>query len=88
MSGGPDSMALCVLAANWKTFGRNESDGIDGLLAIIVDHGLRVESGEEAILVSQRVSEMGKCGNFSLLLYVRLCRFGWFKLAECLDIEV
>ncbi|KAK6944970.1 tRNA(Ile)-lysidine/2-thiocytidine synthase, N-terminal [Dillenia turbinata] len=59
VSGGPDSMALCVLAANWKT----ECIGfVDGLLGIVVDHGLRAESGEEAILVSHRVSEMGiKC---------------------------
>ncbi|KAK7314467.1 hypothetical protein VNO77_32992 [Canavalia gladiata] len=64
VSGGPDSMALCVLTAGWKTSGANavstESDGfIDGLLAIIVDHGLRAESKEEANIVSNRVSEMG-----------------------------
>ncbi|XVF49186.1 hypothetical protein PTKIN_Ptkin03bG0248400 [Pterospermum kingtungense] len=63
VSGGPDSMALCVLAANWKTEGRYESDNngkfIDGLLAIIVDHGLRPESKDEASVVRNRVSEMG-----------------------------
>ncbi|XWS69892.1 hypothetical protein CRYUN_Cryun03dG0002700 [Craigia yunnanensis] len=63
VSGGPDSMALCVLAANWKTEGLYESDNsgkfIDGLLAIIVDHGLRPESKDEASLVGHRVSEMG-----------------------------
>ena len=56
-------MALCVLAANWKTEGIYESDNsgkfIDGLLAIIVDHGLRPESKDEASLVGHRVSEMG-----------------------------
>ncbi|KAJ1377454.1 tRN, partial [Sesbania bispinosa] len=64
VSGGPDSMALCVLTAGWKTAGVNavstESDGfIDGLLAIIVDHGLRAESKEEANIVCSRVSKMG-----------------------------
>ncbi|TKY44633.1 tRNA(Ile)-lysidine synthase [Spatholobus suberectus] len=64
VSGGPDSMALCVLTAGWKTAGANtfttENGGfIDGLLAIIVDHGLRAESKEEANLVSHRVAKMG-----------------------------
>ncbi|XP_056162006.1 uncharacterized protein LOC115671321 isoform X2 [Syzygium oleosum] len=63
VSGGPDSMALCVLAADWKISGLEssgkESGLIDGLLAIIVDHGLRAESGEEANTVRERVSEMG-----------------------------
>ncbi|XP_022749822.1 uncharacterized protein LOC111299109 [Durio zibethinus] len=63
VSGGPDSMALCILAANWKTEGLcgNGDSGkfIDGLLAIIVDHGLRPESKDEASLVGHRVSEMG-----------------------------
>ena len=64
VSGGPDSMALCVLTAGWKTAGANavstEGGGfIDGLLAIIVDHGLRAESKKEANIVCHRVSEMG-----------------------------
>ncbi|XP_016203705.1 uncharacterized protein LOC107644380 [Arachis ipaensis] len=64
VSGGPDSMALCVLTAGWKTAGANavntDSGGfIDGLLAIIVDHGLRAESKEEANIVCCRVSKMG-----------------------------
>ncbi|KAJ7969606.1 tRNA(Ile)-lysidine synthase [Quillaja saponaria] len=64
VSGGPDSMALCVLTAWWKTSGldatSSESDGfIDGLLAVVVDHGLRAESKEEANIVSHRVSGMG-----------------------------
>ncbi|XP_019097100.1 PREDICTED: uncharacterized protein LOC104766387 [Camelina sativa] len=63
VSGGPDSMALCVLAAKWKTEGLgcvNKSDGfIDGLVAVVVDHGLRQESKDEAQLVCSRVSEMG-----------------------------
>ncbi len=56
-------MALCVLTASWKTSGLNgagESSGfIDGILAIIVDHGLRAESKDEANIVSNRVSQMG-----------------------------
>ncbi|KAL1190554.1 tRNA(Ile)-lysidine synthase [Cardamine amara subsp. amara] len=63
VSGGPDSMALCVLTANWKTQGLscvNDKDGfIDGLVAIVVDHGLRQESKNEAELVCSRVSQMG-----------------------------
>ncbi|XP_027358151.1 uncharacterized protein LOC113867208 isoform X2 [Abrus precatorius] len=64
VSGGPDSMALCMLTAGWKTACADvvstESGGfIDGLLAIIVDHGLRAESKGEAGVVSHRVSEMG-----------------------------
>ncbi|XP_065849237.1 uncharacterized protein [Euphorbia lathyris] len=63
VSGGPDSMALCFLTAAWKTEGCiavGKSEGfVDGLLAIVVDHGLRSESKEEAYTVSHRVSEMG-----------------------------
>ncbi|KAM0933152.1 putative tRNA(Ile)-lysidine synthetase [Dioscorea sansibarensis] len=66
VSGGPDSMALCVMTAGWKLDGLIEryegSKFIDGLLAIVVDHRLRSESAEEAILVRERVSKMGiKC---------------------------
>ncbi|KAL4589624.1 hypothetical protein LXL04_002532 [Taraxacum kok-saghyz] len=64
VSGGPDSMALCLLAADWKTNGlnaasRRNKDSIDGLLAIIVDHGLRPESKDEAEIVQRRVLDMG-----------------------------
>ncbi|CAN6540920.1 unnamed protein product [Malus baccata var. baccata] len=63
VSGGPDSMALCVLSAHWKAqdfSAKCDSGGfIDGLLAIIVDHGLRAESKEEANTVSNWVSKMG-----------------------------
>nr|GME03084.1 tRNA(ile)-lysidine synthase, chloroplastic [Ipomoea batatas] len=69
VSGGPDSMALCVLAASWKTSSHDigliadkRSESIDGLLAIVVDHGLRSESKAEANLVQRRVTDMGiKC---------------------------
>lgn len=67
VSGGPDSMALCVLTAGWKADGLGMSpsryDGsagyIDGLLGIVVDHKLRPESSGEAELVRERVSKMG-----------------------------
>ncbi|OVA20346.1 tRNA(Ile)-lysidine/2-thiocytidine synthase [Macleaya cordata] len=63
VSGGPDSVALCFLTAGWKKdalIGIDETNGcIDGLLAIVVDHGLRKESKDEANLVRDRVSKMG-----------------------------
>lgn len=56
-------MALCVLSAAWKTNGLDtageNSHFIDGLLAIIVDHGLRAESKDEANIVCNRVTQMG-----------------------------
>lgn len=61
-------MALCAMTAGWKLDGLIERDEgskfIDGLLGIVVDHRLRAESAEEAILVRERVSKMG---NFLLL---------------------
>uniref|UniRef100_A0A0D9VEJ4 tRNA(Ile)-lysidine synthetase n=1 Tax=Leersia perrieri TaxID=77586 RepID=A0A0D9VEJ4_9ORYZ len=63
VSGGPDSMALCVLAAAWKKAadgGEGDASGfVDGLLGVVVDHGLRTESAEEARLVRERVRGMG-----------------------------
>jgi tRNA(Ile)-lysidine synthase TilS/MesJ len=69
VSGGPDSMALCVLAAAWKKAGEgreqeDEGEGgvsgfVDGLLGVVVDHGLRPESADEAQLVRDRVRGMG-----------------------------
>ncbi|KAL3621706.1 hypothetical protein CASFOL_034366 [Castilleja foliolosa] len=66
VSGGPDSIALCVLTAAWKSdnfdAGKERKKSVDGLLAIVVDHGLRSESAEEANLVYNRVLDMGiKC---------------------------
>ncbi|KAL0374337.1 UNVERIFIED_CONTAM: tRNA(Ile)-lysidine synthase [Sesamum radiatum] len=67
VSGGPDSIALCILAAGWKSnnfdaAADRKSKFIDGLLAIVVDHGLRKESAEEANLVYHRITDMGiKC---------------------------
>lgn len=69
-------MALCVLATAWKkAAGRKAADGegsvasafVDGLLGIVVDHGLRSESSDEARLVRDRVRSMG-------ILYTLPCR--------------
>ncbi|KAI3924072.1 hypothetical protein MKW92_015355 [Papaver armeniacum] len=63
VSGGPDSVALCVLTSQWKKdalIGIDEKDGfVDGLLSIVVDHGLRKESKDEANVVHDRVSKLG-----------------------------
>ncbi|XP_015688887.2 uncharacterized protein LOC102705885 [Oryza brachyantha] len=67
VSGGPDSMALCVLAAAWKRAGEEREGGgagnasgfVDGLLGVVVDHGLRPESADESRLVRDRVRGMG-----------------------------
>lgn len=75
-------MALCVLTAGWKTNGisNGESgDFVDGLLAIVVDHGLRSESKDEANIVYNRVSQMGMqlCIDILLTLSLSLLLF-WF----------
>jgi tRNA(Ile)-lysidine synthase len=49
VSGGPDSMALALLAKDWIA-----SQG--ELIAFIVDHGLRPESGAEALETQKRLS--------------------------------
>ncbi|XP_060169761.1 uncharacterized protein LOC132600548 [Lycium barbarum] len=66
VSGGPDSMALCVLTATWKAnalgVAAQKNEFVDGLLAVVIDHGLRAESKDEASLVHRRVTSMGiKC---------------------------
>ncbi|MGZ8996242.1 MAG: ATP-binding protein, partial [Rhodospirillales bacterium] len=50
VSGGADSMALCLLADTWAR-GR---DG--GVLALIVDHGLRAGSADEAARTASRLA--------------------------------
>ena len=53
VSGGADSMALARLADKWAR-ARGGS-----LLALVVDHGLREESGAEAALVVDRLGSIG-----------------------------
>ena len=55
VSGGPDSIALMWLAARWR---KSLSRGPD-LLAVTVDHGLRVESAREARDVKRLARELG-----------------------------
>lgn len=43
VSGGPDSLALALLSAGWAKVGQGR------VTALVVDHGLRPESAEEAV---------------------------------------
>jgi tRNA(Ile)-lysidine synthase len=52
-SGGPDSMALALLANDWAQ--RHGGKAV----ALIVDHGLRPESASEANLVKRRLQDVG-----------------------------
>ena len=56
VSGGADSTALALLARNW-VIPRGGS-----LLALVVDHGLRAESGAEAALTLTRLAQRGIAG--------------------------
>ncbi|MGD9538026.1 MAG: tRNA lysidine(34) synthetase TilS [Alphaproteobacteria bacterium] len=53
VSGGPDSMALCLLAEEWAA-GRGGT-----LIALIVDHGLRTEAAAEARQVARWLKRRG-----------------------------
>ncbi len=53
VSGGPDSMALALLLRDWLAARRGR------LLALVVDHGLRPESGGEAALTQDRLAALG-----------------------------
>ena len=55
VSGGPDSTALAVLAARWRT---SLSDA-PRLLAVTVDHGLRPGSAKEARAVQRLMRDLG-----------------------------
>ncbi len=55
VSGGPDSTALCLLAARWRA-ARKEGPT---LLAVTVDHGLRPEARREAGAVKRFAVSLG-----------------------------
>ncbi len=55
VSGGPDSMALMVLAARWRAARKTGPK----LIAVTVDHGLRKESKSEAQAVARLARQLG-----------------------------
>jgi tRNA(Ile)-lysidine synthase len=55
VSGGPDSMALLVLAARWR---KRRKHGPE-LFAVTVDHGLRTEARREAAAVKRLARTLG-----------------------------
>lgn len=57
LSGGPDSTALAHLLHRQAT--RHAQGGIDGVTALIIDHGLREGSGDEAHRVLQWTRKLG-----------------------------
>ncbi|KAG6551058.1 hypothetical protein Mapa_007292 [Marchantia paleacea] len=67
VSGGADSIALCLLIARWKRLTLQREglarQGSGELLAYVVDHSLRKDSAEEALLVKEWVCKLGfNCG--------------------------
>ena len=55
VSGGPDSTALLLLAARWRASLREGPD----LLAVTIDHRLRLESAREAEAVKELATQLG-----------------------------
>ncbi len=55
VSGGPDSLALMQLAAEWRA----ERGARPELHVLSVDHGLRATSRDEAVMVGRRASSLG-----------------------------
>lgn len=55
VSGGPDSTALMVLASRWRKAMKRGPE----LIAVTVDHGLRVEARREARDVARLAKELG-----------------------------
>ncbi|KAJ7516411.1 hypothetical protein O6H91_22G057500 [Diphasiastrum complanatum] len=61
VSGGADSMALCLLAIKWISLQKPDLglSSVDTLTGMVVDHGLRPESSAEAICVQKWVRKLG-----------------------------
>ena len=55
VSGGPDSLALMVLAARWRAALKRGPE----LIAVTIDHGLRAASAREARDVKKLATELG-----------------------------
>lgn len=53
VSGGPDSIALLALLAEWSGRGRPR------LLAVTIDHALRPEAAQEAMMVGELCAKLG-----------------------------
>lgn len=53
VSGGPDSLALALLLKDWLAKRKSR------LLALVVDHGLRAESGKESLSVVRQLKTLG-----------------------------
>lgn len=62
VSGGPDSLALMHLAADWLELRASDGAAVKFLCVLTVDHGLRPEAGEEARFVLARAGERGIAG--------------------------
>ena len=85
VSGGPDSLALALLARDWAA-ARGGS-----LLALVVDHGLRPGSAEEAARVAgwleglgvpcRRLAWTGTKPRTGLMAAARAARYGLFESA-------
>ncbi len=58
VSGGPDSMALMLMAAAWRTASAG-GRRVPEILAATVDHGLRQEARNEAELVAAAAGRLG-----------------------------
>ncbi|BBN15472.1 tRNA(Ile)-lysidine synthase [Marchantia polymorpha subsp. ruderalis] len=63
VSGGADSIALCLLIARWKRLTVQREgyarQGVGELFAYVVDHSLRKDSAEEALLVKEWALKLG-----------------------------
>ena len=59
VSGGPDSTALMVLTARWRKARKSGPKNLPKLIAVTVDHGLRVEAKREAASVGRLARKLG-----------------------------